>query len=187
MNTDILTGTFVKLRPTEPDKDAELVSAWANDSEFDRFLDADPAVPYTAKSFQEFAEKEGENWMEFMICLPPEDKPIGFVGLSSFDWVARNCWVGIGIGERDLWGKGYGTDAMRIILRLAFRELNLNRVNLSVFAYNPRAIRSYEKAGFVVEGAARGFLHRDGKRSDLVYMGVLRREWEQLPASIRLE
>ena len=64
-----------------------------------------------------------------------------------------------------------------LILRYAFLELNLQRVSLDVFDYNQRAIRSYEKAGFTLEGRQRGVLLREGKRWDLVYMGILREEW----------
>jgi RimJ/RimL family protein N-acetyltransferase len=88
--------------------------------------------------------------------------------------------VGIGIGEREYWGKGYGKDAMRIMLRYAFMELNLHRVSLNVYEYNPRAIRSYEKAGFTVEGRQRQALNRDGRRWDMIYMGSLREEWKRL-------
>jgi RimJ/RimL family protein N-acetyltransferase len=81
------------------------------------------------------------------------------------------------MGARESWGKGYDTDAMRVILRFAFQELNLRRVSLDTFEYNPRAIRSYEKAGFVLEGRARGYLNREGKRWDLIFMGILQEEW----------
>ncbi len=87
--------------------------------------------------------------------------------------------MGIGIGEREYWGNGYGTDAMRAILHFAFTELNLYRVSLNVFEYNPRAIRSYEKAGFVAEGRQRQVLNRDGRRWDVIYMGILHEEWER--------
>jgi RimJ/RimL family protein N-acetyltransferase len=66
---------------------------------------------------------------------------------------------------------------MKVILRYAFRELNLRRVALDTFEYNPRAIRSYEKIGFVHEGRAREYLWRDGRRWDLIFMGILREEW----------
>lgn len=88
--------------------------------------------------------------------------------------------MGLGIGERDFWGKGYGTDLMKLILRYAFLEVNLRRVTLTVFEYNPRAIRAYEKAGFRHEGRIRGGLYRDGKRYDELFMGVLREEWLNL-------
>ena len=95
-------------------------------------------------------------------------------------WAHGEGWVGIGLGERDYWGNGYGTDAMRLMLRFAFDELNLWRVSLGVFAYNPRAIRSYEKAGFRREGLVRGDCRRDGQRWDSVFMGILRDEWLKL-------
>ena len=84
------------------------------------------------------------------------------------------------MGEPEFWGKGYGSDAMNVILRFGFRQLNLNRVNLNVFEYNPRAIRSYEKVGFQIEGRERQWIAREGKRWDIIYMGILRREWEAL-------
>jgi RimJ/RimL family protein N-acetyltransferase len=90
----------------------------------------------------------------------------------------HNAVVSIGIGEREFWGKGYGTDAMNVLLRFSFRELNLHRVGLLTFSINPRAIRSYEKAGFVHEGKVRGAMRRYGKRCDFVVMGILRAEWE---------
>jgi RimJ/RimL family protein N-acetyltransferase len=67
----------------------------------------------------------------------------------------------------------------QIILRFAFTELNLRRVTLTVFEYNPRAIRSYEKAGFHHEGRLRGVLLRDGKRWDMLYMGILAEDWKE--------
>jgi RimJ/RimL family protein N-acetyltransferase len=93
------------------------------------------------------------------------------------NWGGRDAFVGIAIGERDYWGKGYGTDAMRTILHYGFTEINLRRVTLTVFEYNPRAIRSYEKAGFRHEGRLRQFLNREGRRWDMLYMGILREEW----------
>jgi RimJ/RimL family protein N-acetyltransferase len=66
---------------------------------------------------------------------------------------------------------------MKLILQYAFMELNLHRVSLDVFDYNPRAIHSYEKVGFKMEGRQRGILLREGKRWDMVFMGILRKEW----------
>ena len=69
---------------------------------------------------------------------------------------------------------------MRIILRYAFSELNLQRVTLDVFEYNQRGIRSYEKAEFIIEGRARGLILREGRRWDVIYMGILRDDWLKL-------
>jgi RimJ/RimL family protein N-acetyltransferase len=78
------------------------------------------------------------------------------------------------------WNKGFGTEAMKLILRYAFDLLNLNRISLTVFEYNARAILSYEKAGFRVEGQHRKWVNRDGKRWDLISMGILQSEWREV-------
>jgi RimJ/RimL family protein N-acetyltransferase len=74
--------------------------------------------------------------------------------------------------------EGYGSEAMRLTLNYAFNELNLHRVGLDVLDYNARALHVYEKLGFVHEGAKRQFGRRDGRRYDLVLMGMLRDEWK---------
>ncbi len=95
------------------------------------------------------------------------------------DWVNMNTWVGIGIGEADVWSQGYGTDAMQVALRYAFLELGVPAVNLGVFAYNSRAQRSYQKAGFRLVGKERGRLKRDGERADVLYMIARADDWLQ--------
>jgi RimJ/RimL family protein N-acetyltransferase len=69
---------------------------------------------------------------------------------------------------------------MRLMVRYGFTELNLHRISLTVFEHNPRGIRSYEKCGFKHEGRIRDFQLRDGNRSNLLHMGILRTEWENL-------
>lgn len=105
---------------------------------------------------------------------------IGELGLDVVNWPGRDAFVGLGIGETEYWNKGYGTDVMNILLRFAFLEVNLQRVTLSVFEYNPRAIRSYEKAGFRHEGRVRKVLNKEGKLWDVLLMGILREEWIEL-------
>ena len=75
-------------------------------------------------------------------------------------------------------GRGYGSDALRLGINYSFRELNLYKVQLGVFSYNTRAIRTYEKIGFVREAVQRAMLYRDGQRFDMIEMGILRPEWE---------
>jgi RimJ/RimL family protein N-acetyltransferase len=94
--------------------------------------------------------------------------------------IHNEAWVGIGIGEREFWGKGYGTEMMKLCLQYAFTELNVHRVSLGLHEYNPRALRSYQKAGFRMEGRTRQDLMREGKRYDSLWMGILREEWMQM-------
>ena len=116
----------------------------------------------------------------FSIRTLAEDKLIGELGLDVVTWPGRDAFVGLGIGETEYWSRGYGTDAMNILLRFAFTEVNLRRVTLTVFEYNPRAIRSYEKAGFRHEGQMRKVLNKEGQRWDMLYMGILREQWLEL-------
>jgi RimJ/RimL family protein N-acetyltransferase len=113
----------------------------------------------------------------FSIRALDDDRLLGETDLDVVNWASRDAFVGIGIGNREDWGKGYGTDAMELVLRFAFTELNLRRVTLNVFEYNPRAIRSYEKCGFCIEGCQRSALLKDGKRWDMIYMGILFEDW----------
>jgi RimJ/RimL family protein N-acetyltransferase len=188
MNTELLTGELVYLAVLEPEKVAELFNRWSGDTEYWRLANSDPVIQYSAASIKTWLEEHFYNKDDFFFTIHTRqgNRPIGDVGLSGIDWIHRNAYLGISIGEREEWGKGYGTDAVRVILRFAFTELNLHRVSLTVFDYNQRAIRSYEKAGFRMEGRQRGFLKREGQRWDLLYMGILRREWQMTQTTSQL-
>ncbi len=182
MNSKLLHGELVRLAAPDPEMDAEGVSRWNQDSVFTRFTDGDPVRPITlaqAKVQIERDQSEGDDRPVFVIRTLADDQLIGYIGLAM-RWANQDAWVFIGLGEREYWSKGYGTDAMRVILRYAFDELNLHRVSLGVFDYNARARRSYEKAGFVVEGHARATVARDSQRRGEYLMGILREEWEKL-------
>lgn len=177
-------GEQVYLIAPDPEQDAGLFAKWMGDSEFVRLIDTDPARLLSIDKYKEWLEKDlveeqRSDELFFLIRTFENDSSIGLIGLNGIRWVHGDAWVGIGLGERDCWGKGYGTDAMLVLQRYAFEELNLHRLSLTVFDYNQRAIRSYEKAGFIVEGRARQYLNREGQRYDMVFMGILREEWEK--------
>jgi RimJ/RimL family protein N-acetyltransferase len=178
---NLLQGQRVRLAALDPEKDAETIARWSFDAEYRRLLDSDPARPERAATVKAFLEKHAErdNSFGFAIRTLADDRLIGFVNLWIVSWASAEAFVGIGIGERAYWGQGYGTDAMRLALRFAFHELNLERVSLEALAANTRAIRSYEKAGFRLEGVQREWERRDGRRGDVISMGILREEWEQ--------
>ena len=184
MNDNLFEGELVRLTAEEPEFASKASSRWSRDSEYLRLLDTEAAQMWSAKKYQQWFEKNiGQDrsaHIGFYIRALEDNRLIGFIVMSDIQWAHGDAWIGIGIGERDDWGKGYGTDALRIILRYAFTELNLHRVSLGVFSYNQRAIRSYQKAGFKHEGSGRESLLRDGQRFDDQYMGVLRSEWEMM-------
>lgn len=188
MDHQLLKGEQVYLTVEDPQIVAEAFSRWSLDSEYWRLSASDAALPRSAKLIKEWLEKElgKDNPQLFMFAIRrlEDQQLIGEIDLDGVLWTHGESFVGIGLGEREYWGKGYGTDAMRVILKYAFSELNLYRVSLNVFDYNPRAKRSYEKAGFKEEGRCREFLLRDGKRYDLIFMGILRSEWEELVKEI---
>jgi RimJ/RimL family protein N-acetyltransferase len=178
---DILKGELVRLSAMNADEIGKAFSRWSRDSEFRRYLDSGVSFPASHKGIQKSLEKELEeqsiNQHWFSIRTLEDDKLLGDIDLYVYSWPGRDTFVGLGIGERDFWGKGYGTDVMKVILRYAFTEVNMKRVTLTVFEYNPRAIRSYEKAGFRHEGRMRAMLNKEGKRWDMLTMGILRTEW----------
>jgi RimJ/RimL family protein N-acetyltransferase len=111
------------------------------------------------------------------IHLRPSGRLVGLTTFSSLDPDNGSVLFHITIGERDAWGHGYGTEAAQLMLWLAFERIGLHRVGLTVFAFNERAIRSYEKAGFRIEGRLREAIARDDRYWDEIQMGILRDEW----------
>ncbi|HEX8941044.1 MAG TPA: GNAT family protein [Candidatus Limnocylindrales bacterium] len=106
-----------------------------------------------------------------------DERLIGSAAFSQLDGDNGSALYHITIGEREAWGRGYGTEATELMLDHAFRHLGLHRIALTVFAFNERAIRSYRKSGFVLEGRAREAIWRDGRYWDELHMSVLDHEW----------
>ena len=126
---------------------------------------------------QWFDANSGNAWPRIYAIITSEGEHIGTVGVHDVDWRSRSAEIGIMIGEPAYWGQGYGTETLRALLRHLFDQMGLNRVMLSVFADNPRAIRCYEKCGFVLEGRLRQAIFRDGSYVDELVMAVLRADY----------
>lgn len=116
----------------------------------------------------------------YLIEYKETEQTVGIVSLINIDYKNRSAECVIDIGVKDVWGKGIGTAAISLILEYAFNELNLNRLYLQVFSFNERAIKLYEKMGFIHEGKFRQALYRKGKWHDIVIMGILKDEYDQL-------
>jgi RimJ/RimL family protein N-acetyltransferase len=177
----MLYGERVRLRRVERE-DLPRFVAWLNDPEvrghlalfhplslpleeqwFAETLRAEPAAQPFSVEVRRAGATGGDEWTH-----------VGAAGFHAVDWRNRAAELGIVIGEKAFWGGGYGTDAVRTLARWGFDELNLNRIWLKVFDNNPRAVRSYEKVGFEVEGRLRQHEFRDGRYRDVLIMGLLR-------------
>jgi RimJ/RimL family protein N-acetyltransferase len=176
---DLFRGTLVRLANELPDEMAKTFTRWDRDSEYHRLADSDPAQLWSAKKHREWIEKRDEFKnapFRFSIRTLEGDRLIGYAGIHPI-WEHSDAWIGIAIGEREYWGKGYGSDAMRLIVQFGFLELNLKRVSLALHSYNERALKAYQKVGFRLEGAVRQDILRDGRRTNSLFMGLLRQEW----------
>ncbi len=178
---DLFRGKLVRFTLEEPAVRAKAEIRWQQDSEYVRLADSDPSQLSSEKKIREWFDKQAEDGPQprrysFSARTLDGDRYIGFLGLWV-DLIHSEGWVGLGIGERDFWSKGYGTDMMNLCLQYAFNELGLERVSLGLHAYNPRALRSYEKCGFRLEGHTRQDVLREGRRTDTLWMGILREEW----------
>jgi len=173
-----MNGILVRLRAYEK-SDADALYRWFSDEEVTRWL-GPPNFPSRAQQekFIELAQASGEDAKYFAIETL-EGKLVGDTGIRNIDWKSRKAEFFITIGEKQLWDKGFGTDALRIVIRLAFDKMNLNRLWLTVLADNPRAVRCYEKCGFVREGLLRQESFVNRKYRDVFMMALLREDYDR--------
>jgi RimJ/RimL family protein N-acetyltransferase len=171
----VIEGVLVNLRAPETG-DLERNHRWMNDREVTRFLAARYELSLAAEEvwMREHAGR-AVSWDNAFFAIETKDgRHIGNTNLFALVAEDRKAELGIMVGEKDCWSRGYGTDAVRTLVRFAFDEMNLNRVQLHTYAFNERAKAAYEKAGFVEEGRMRAFHYAEGAYHDAIVMGVLR-------------
>ncbi|WP_421385150.1 GNAT family N-acetyltransferase [Bacillus salacetis] len=127
------------------------------------------------KAYDAFAL--ADNRLDLVIASMETDEVVGDLALNEIDHLNRNGNIRIALHDPDFFGKGYGTEALKLILEHGFLTLNLYRIGLCVYSYNDRGIKSYEKLGFKQEGVIRGELFYEGEYHDNIIMGVLRDEF----------
>ena len=120
----------------------------------------------------------GSDFLAMAIHLRETHRLVGTCAFSQLDGDNGSTLYHITIGERDSWGQGFGSEATELMVDHAFTQLALHRVALTVFQFNARAIRAYEKCGFKIEGRARDAIYRDGRFWDEIHMSILAHEWE---------
>lgn len=170
-----MDGGRVRLRGWEK-SDADALLRWRSDEDLNRLL-GPPTLPVSRTQQERFVGQVSAPDAEvksFAIETLDGKKLIGEAGIRAINWMSRKAEFFIAIGEKDQWGRGLGTDAVRVVIRLAFEKMNLNRLFLSVLADNARAIRCYEKCGFKREGLLRSESYVDGEYRDVIVMGLVR-------------
>jgi RimJ/RimL family protein N-acetyltransferase len=176
-NPPLLAGRQVVLRHHRFE-DLPHVRRWYRDPELAR-LTRYSVQPMTDDEVDRFfhARLMSPESVAYAIDTQDEQRLIGLTTFSNLDPDNGTVLFHITIGEPDAWGRGFGTEATGLMLQLAFERIGLHRVGLSVFSFNERAIRSYQKSGFRLEGRAREAIVRGGERFDELTMGVLAHEW----------
>lgn len=172
-----LVGERIYLSPRNVE-DVEIFTEWMND-----FYVTD----YTGRSYmtvtlqaeKEYLERADKNENTFAIIDIETDKMIGTVGLHEVDHINRTATLGIFIGNRDYWSKGYGTEAIRLILDFGFNYLNLKNIDLALMEFNQRALKCYQKCGFKEIGRRRKCKFINGKYYDSILMDVLAEEFNE--------
>jgi RimJ/RimL family protein N-acetyltransferase len=174
----MIEGRLVRLRARAP-SDAERVERWLSDPEIARNMGERYGV--SLSSTQRRVEAATSKFMTFSrVALSIDTKEgqhIGGCSLFNTSPEDHSAWLGIMIGERAYWSKGYGGDALLTLCRFGYEEMGLNRVALEVWGFNEHAMRCYRRCGFVGEARLREDLYRDGAYHDTVVMSMLRDEF----------
>lgn len=184
MNRSLFEGEMVRLSPLDAERDADTIARWTLDSGYLHQISMQPACPLSPaqvrKQLQEKAKPpDGFNRaFEPAIRSKDADRLVGLARLERIQWTHGTGWLTISIGDPADRNRGYGGDALGLLLRYAFRELNLHRLTAAVGEDNAGAQRFLQRAGFSVEVRRRQAIYRAGRRWDSLYLGLLREEWE---------
>jgi RimJ/RimL family protein N-acetyltransferase len=183
IDTQLFEGKLISLRPIDHEKDPEIESRWTHDLELMRALSRQPAMPLSVaqmKKKYEAIEKqveESKNLFHFTIRSKEDGKYLGFIRIEGIEWTHGTGNLKLAIGDSSERNKGYGSDALQLMLRFAFNELNLYRLSVVMGEDNPSGLRFFKRYGFVEEVRRRKALLRDGQTWDVFHLGILRDEW----------
>lgn len=174
----MLKGKLVKLREYR-EEDIKIAQDYINDPDTIRSLAIAVPFPFTYADEKKFVEGNSAFNSEYNFAIETLENPryIGGCGIKNLDWKNSKLEIGIAIGDKKLRGKGYGTDAMKVLVDFIFNEMNINKIKLEVFTFNQGAIRCYEKAGFREEAILKNEVYRGGKFHDVVVMSIFRADY----------
>ncbi len=175
-----LEGAKVILRPLQNTDIGARYLSWLNDREVTKFME-ERNFPCTIQDIRKFYEEMNRSKTDVLLAIVDKKKDlhIGNIKLGGINWAHRFGELGIMIGEKRYWGKGYGQDACKVLLKYAFERLNMNKIFLGTYAAHKSAIRSYKKAGFRIEGRIKDIFYFEDRYVDKVMMGITRREFSK--------
>ncbi len=174
------TGHRVILRPIDVATDLKSCTRWINDPEVNQFIMAQG--PITESAEREYLEGVGKDPYNIIFAIETLDthRFIGTMGIHRINFVSRFATTGSLIGEKDCWGKGFGTDAKMLVLYHAFNALNLRKINSEVISYNERSAKCLIKCGYKEEGRRDQVHFRNGTYWDQIQFGIFREQFEPL-------
>ncbi len=172
-----IKGDRVYLSPLNSE-DYEIYAKWMNDEVVTGNLGNDNCV-YTIPMEKAYLENNPGTY-NFSIILREDDRLIGNIGLLAPDYINRTASISIYVGEKEDRNKGYGREAIKLLLNYGFNTLNLNNIMLSVFSYNEKAIKTYKKLGFKTFGVRKASRYYQGNLYDTVYMEILKDEFNEI-------
>ncbi len=180
MRYPFLIGENLYLRHIEPSDLEGNYFQWLNDQEVTRWMQ-NGIFPNTPQSMLDFFNGIANSRSEILlaIVLKQNDRHIGNIGLHNIHSIFRSADIGILIGEKDVWGHGYGTEAIRLLCEHAFTRMNINRLGAGAVTRNIGSICAFKKAGFSEEGISRQAYFCDGAYEDCVNLSFLRSEWNK--------
>jgi RimJ/RimL family protein N-acetyltransferase len=170
----MIAGEHVILRAFERE-DAERCYRWMNDPNIVRTLKSRYPIAFQGEiEWIERAMLSSSTERHFAIERRDDRSHIGNASIHDIDWVSRAGWFGLFIGEPAAWNHGFGTDAIRALVRFAFEEMNLRKLRIHVFDYNEKAKHVLLAQGFVEEGKLRRDFYREGVFHDIVILSTFR-------------
>lgn len=177
----MLYGKRIRLRPLDWD-DLDTLRRWYDDPEVSYWASgAHPDTLYSRYALEEQYEREARSDSIGRFVIETLDgELLGLISYKNVNRQVHSVMLGIFLGEKEYWGKGYGTEGLRVFLRYLFEQWNCHRVELETWMGNVRAIRSYEKCGFQIEGRLRDGFYVDGQYQDRIVMGIIRQDYEQI-------
>lgn len=177
----LFVGEHILLTPPRPEIDAAIEAQWSEDPQYLAMLQSEPVRPLSAEQVRrkKRPEENRYNQFSFSIRLKHDERLIGFAELRNIQWAHGLAWVRLGIGNPQDRQLGYGTEALALLLRFAFEELNLYEMLAVVYEYNTAGIKCFEKAGFSIRVRQREAILRFGKRWDALWLSLLHEDWQK--------